>query len=289
MLEKKVTEKKVTKEQVIDYWQKVSEGESSDFLNSYSDVTIEDSPLGKDIDIMLFLLLGRTTELKLSEAANPALEIRSAVLLLNDLNGYFPTNWSKILPNLFLGPVEGEPSLKPAAMIVNIHPPENREVTELKDGEVRYPNALNSEGRPRIGAEEIADMTVTGPVIKAIAACLLNNKPVWVHCSSGKDRSPIIVTLALMVLYNTSAENAYRFVQIKRPVVGTTSKHQKKYWDFIEDFESNSLSALRSEIVGWRDSPPVHEQLIQEAQAAAAAAQARIIKTEPSAPPSLTL
>jgi hypothetical protein len=266
------------KDQIINHWQQEARAPgSSDLLTTYSNVTIQDCTPSGDREMLPDVLLDGT-----DDASGPLLH------QLNSLTNFFLANWSKILPNLFLGPVEGTPSSEPAAMIVNIHPPTNRKQVELRDGEVRYPNALNSEGKPKIGAEEIGDMSVTIPVVKAIVACLLSNKPVWVHCSSGKDRSPIIVTLALMVLYNASAEDAYRFVEIERPIVGTRAPHQRAYWNIITDFEQNTLSHLQSEIANWRDSPPDHSQLIQEAQAAAAEAQASIDAREqsrPSAPP----
>jgi hypothetical protein len=265
------------KDQIINHWQQEARAPgSSDLLTTYSNVTIQDCTPSGDREMLPDVLLDGT-----DDASGPLLH------QLNSLTNFFLANWSKILPNLFLGPVEGTPSSEPAAMIVNIHPPTNRKQVELRDGEVRYPNALNSEGKPKIGAEEIGDMSVTIPVVKAIVACLLSNKPVWVHCSSGKDRSPIIVTLALMVLYNASAEDAYRFVEIERPIVGTRAPHQRAYWNIITDFEQNTLSHLQSEIANWRDSPPDHSQLIQEAQAAAAEAQASIDAREQSRPSAL--
>lgn len=243
----------LTKDQIINHWeQEVKSPGSSDSLTTYSNVTIQDY---KDSDDILAALLPGGSSLK------------EKVALLYLLGGH-----SKIIPNLFLSG-ETFPNTDALTMIVNMSPDKKHGLLS----EVKYPTAPGEhDGLPKIGAEEIGDMTVTIPVVRAIAACLINSQPVLVHCSSGKDRSPLIVTLALMVLYNASAEDAYRFVQIKRPIVGTRDEHQSAYWNIITDFEQNHLSTLREEALGWGQSAPDHKQLIKEAQEAATEAQASI-------------
>lgn len=78
--------------------------------------------------------------------------------------------------------------------------------------------------------------------LKRVDQALANGERVYVCCQQGKDRSALFILCYLVAKYEVTPEQAFTFVQSKRPII--TTNEIPKYWDFLEkDFDADAARA----------------------------------------------
>ncbi len=128
------------------------------------------------------------------------------------------TNYTEILPNLFLGNIDSAQDskfIKKQNIQVIINCSNNIEHYFLYNTNIKYYRCPIDDSLLDYDINLMKDYLPK--FVNIIEEALNNNKPVLVHCYAGRQRSAVVIAAYLMYKKGLSIEEAYKYIISKRP------------------------------------------------------------------------
>lgn len=171
------------------------------------------------------------------------------LLQLNKIIGFFSNNqyynsksYDEIIPNLYIGNIDGARKLsflkdKKIKVIINCTKQIPNYYEDIKYNFEYYRVPIDDS----LLDEDIDLMTILLPkYVNIIDNALKNNKPVFIHCYAGRQRSASIIAAYLIFKYNLTIDEAYKLIISKRE----ESFHYGKSFNFnksLIDYYNNTV------------------------------------------------